>query len=147
MFFVAKKRSKGRIDCVKMSLMTLKQNKGFTLVELLVAVYVLLIGICGILSLFINSMSSIQSSWDLTTATTHAQYILEEMQSINNLGEIELTDWSQWAQKQNLNTLPEETFNVTYSDPPNDPLDIQVVDQWQRKGRVNSVTLRTKLTK
>ncbi|MBF0504424.1 MAG: prepilin-type N-terminal cleavage/methylation domain-containing protein [Candidatus Omnitrophica bacterium] len=127
--------------------MPLKQIKGFTLVELLVTVYVLLIGICGILSLFVNSLLSTQSAWDITTATTHAQHILEEMQSINTLSGIQLTDWKQWSQKQNLNTLPNETLKVTYSDPPDDPLDIQVVDQWQREGRAHSITLRTKLTK
>ena len=127
--------------------MNLNQKKGFTLVELLVTVYVLLIGICGILSLFVNSMISTQSAWDITAATTHAQNILEEMQSINNFNDIEITDWNQWAKKQNLNTLPQETFKVTYPVPLVDPLEIQVIDQWQREGRINSIILRTKLTK
>lgn len=127
--------------------MILKQNKGFTLVELLVTVYVLVIGICGILALLVNSMLSTQIAWDTTTATSHAQYILEEMESINTLSGIESTDWVLWAQKQNLNTLPQETFQVTYPNPLIDPLEIQVLDQWQREGRTNSITLRTKLTK
>ncbi len=117
------------------------------MVELLVTVYILLIGICGILSLLVNSMVFSESAWDITTATTHAQYILEEMQSISTLDDIKGTHWDQWAQTQHLNTLPGETFNITYPVGSDDPLNIQVVDQWQRKGRVNSVTLRTMLTK
>ncbi len=127
--------------------MYLKQNKSFTLVELLVAAYILLIGICGILALFVNTMTSTELAWDTTVATSHAQYILEEMQNKKTLADIQTVDWYQWAQEQKLNTLPQETFTVTYTDPTSDPLDIQVVDQWQRKSRTNNVTLRTKLTK
>jgi len=127
--------------------MRLKHDKAFTLVELLVAVYVLLIGICGILSLFVSSMTSTQSAWDITTAVTHAQNILEEMQSTNTLQAIETTDWNQWAKDQGLNTLSQEAFIVTFPDPPDDPLDIKVVDQWSRAGRTYSITLYTRLTK
>lgn len=127
--------------------MKIDQNYSFTLLELLVAAYILLIGICGILSLFTNSMLSTEEAWDITLATTHAQNILEEMQNKNTLSDIEGEDWSLWAQKQNLNTLPQEIFLITYGAPSADPLEITVVDQWQRKNRLNHVTLRTKLTK
>ena len=127
--------------------MNLRQNQGFTLVELLVAAYILLIGICGILSLLSNSMLATESAWDTTVATTHAQYILEEMQNKNTLGDIQVVDWNAWAQNQNLSTLPQETFKVTFADPAADPLEIKVTDQWERKGRLNTITLRTKLTK
>ena len=127
--------------------MPLRKNKGFTLVELLVAAYILLVGICGILSLFVNTLTSSESSWDTTTATSHAQYVLEEMQTKLNLSEIRLTNWKKWVGDTGLLTLPDENITITFGDPTSDPLDIQVVDQWQRKKRLNTVTLRTKLTK
>lgn len=127
--------------------MSLKHNHALTLVELLVTAYVLLIGICGILSLFANTMTSTESAWDTTVATSHAENILEEMQNKSTLAEIISTDWDLWARGQDLKTLPEETFKVTFTNPLAEPLDIQVIDQWQRKSGINSITLRTKLTK
>ncbi len=127
--------------------MNLKEKEGLTLIELLVAVYILLVGMGGILGIFINTMISAESSWDTTTATSHAQYILEEMQSKTTLAEIELIHWDRWAQEKKLITLPEEVIIVSYADPTADPLDIEVIDQWKRKLRTNKVTLRTKLTK
>lgn len=127
--------------------MNLNKSIGFTLVELLVVAYILLVGICGILSLFVNTMTYTQSAWDLTTATSHAEHLLEEMQTRPTLGEIEAVDWNTWAQSQNLNTLPQETFTVTFKNLDNNPLDIQVVDQWQRNLRTSTVTLSTKMAK
>jgi prepilin-type N-terminal cleavage/methylation domain-containing protein len=127
--------------------MSFKSNRGFTLVELLVVAFILLIGICGILSLFANTMTYTQSAWDLTTATSHAEYLLEEMQSRTTLGELEDIDWNSWAQKQNMNTLPQETFTVTFPNPGSNPLDIEVLDQWQRNSRNSNVVLKTKLIK
>ena len=127
--------------------MNLRNNLGFTLIELLVAAYILLVGICGILSLFTNSMMSTQSAWDITVATTHAQYILEEMQNKNTLQDILDVDWNAWAQEQKLNTLPDETFEITYNDLTADPLEIQVIDKWKRSSGITHITLRTKLTK
>ncbi len=127
--------------------MKLRPNEGFTLLELLIAAYILLIGICGILSLVTNTMLSSESAWDMTVATTHAQHILEEMQSKNNLLDITSTDWNVWAQKEKLNTLPKEHFRITFGDLSQDPLEIHVITQWERKGRINQITLNTKLTK
>lgn len=124
-----------------------KSNKGFTLAELMVAAYILLIGICGTLLLFISCMNSTQFAWDSTVATTHAQYILEEMQNETDLSAIISTDWDQWAKKQNLNTLPQETFQVLYANPLANPLDIQVHVQWQRKNATNKIALTTMLTR
>ena len=127
--------------------MTFGQKNGFTLVELLVSAYILLIGICGILSLFGNLMISTESAWETTVATSHAQYILEEMQNKKTLADIELIDWKKWVQDQNLTTLPQEELNVIFPAPASDPLEIQVIDQWQKNSRVSTINLRTQLTK
>jgi Tfp pilus assembly protein PilV len=123
----------------------LKENLSFTLVELLVAAYILLIGICGILALFANTMISSQSAWDMTVATSHAEHVLEEMQTKISLTEIQSIDWDEWAKK--LTTLSQEKIAITFEDPTSDPLDIKVTNTWQSKLRTNTVTLRTKLTK
>ena len=124
-----------------------KSNKGMTLAELMVAAYILLIGICGILLLYINCMSSSQWSWDSTVAVSHAQYVLEEMQDKTDLSQITSTDWNAWAKKNNLDTLPQENIEVFYTDPTANPLNIHVNVGWQRKNNQNNISLATILTR
>jgi prepilin-type N-terminal cleavage/methylation domain-containing protein len=125
----------------------MKRKKGFTLVELLMAVFVLAVGIMGILLLYTNSMLSSEFAWDMTTATSHAEYILEEMQARESLNDIRSTNWGMWAQKQGLNTIPHETIAVDFPHVSGNPLDILVTVSWKRKLRTNHITLKTKMTK
>ena len=46
--------------------MSFKRNKGFTLVELLIAVLILVVTIGGVLLLYVTSMISSQLAWDTT---------------------------------------------------------------------------------
>lgn len=125
----------------------LKSDKGFTLAELLVSAYILLVGICGTFLLYIDCMNATQFAWDSTVAVTHAQYVLEEMQNKSDLFGIVGTDWNKWAEKQELKSLPGESFNVIFPDPQANPLSIQVRVQWQRKNAANSIALSTILTR
>jgi type II secretory pathway pseudopilin PulG len=127
--------------------MDLRREKSFTLIEVLVAAFVLLVGICSLLSLFVYSMASAETGWDKTLAVSHAESILEAMQKKPTLGEILITDWDQWAHDHNLRGLPEERLKVVFSSPDSDPLPIQVLVQWERKARTNKVSLETELTK
>ena len=124
-----------------------KTRKGFTLVELLLAVFILSVSIVGILLLFSQSIISTEYAWDKTLAVSQAEGILEEMQLKNTLSEVTNTDWVSWARNQGLSTLPGESFNIVFTDPAADPLDIQVTVHWVRKQRNSQVTLKTKMTK
>ncbi len=123
------------------------RRQGFTLFELLIAAYVLLIGMCGTLLLFINSMTSTQSSWDITVASTHAQHVLEEIQNKATLSEIVRTDWKKWIESQDIRQLPQEEVQVIFPQITANPLDIQVFVQWQRKGGTKNISIYTKLTR
>jgi len=127
--------------------MRFKQKKAFTLVELLIAVFILAGAISGILMLFTTSMISSQQAWDTTVATFHGEHVLEEMQARDSLDSILTVDWRRWVEEQRLNTLPDEVIEVTFADPDNDPLDIQVQVDWVRKSRVHNITLNTRMTK
>ena len=124
-----------------------KQSTGFTLVELLLAVFILSTSIVGILLLFSQSMLSTEYAWDKTVATSHAENILEEMQLKESLSEITNGDWNNWVRAQGLDTLPGESIDVLFANPAADPLDIQVTVNWVRKKRNAQVILRTKMTK
>ena len=125
----------------------IKISNGFTLVELLLAVFILSVGIGAILLLFSHSLNMSEIAWDRTQATTHSEYLLEEMQSRGSLQDITATDWQKWAQEENILTLPNDTIAVEFTDSKADPLDVQVKINWERNNRSNSLSLATKLTK
>ncbi len=127
--------------------MVFKQDNGFTFVELLLSVLILAGAIGGALLLYTSSMISSQQAWDTTVATSHAEYVLEDMQTRDSISNILAVDWESWVVKQRLNTLPSEAIEVTFVDPESDPLDVQVTVDWIRKLRVNRITLKTRITK
>ena len=114
---------------------------------MLIAVFVLSVGIMSVLLFFSNAMLSTEFAGDMTTATSHAEYLLEEMQSRQTLANIVATDWAGWAQKQGLKVLPEETYNIRFTNTENNPLDIQTTVTWKKNSRINQVTLITSITK
>ncbi len=122
-------------------------NKGFTFIEVLLAVFILSVGISAVLMLYTSSMLSAATAWDMTVATSNAEHMLEEMQARESLSDIVNTDWAHWAQDQGLNTLPKETFSVAFADPAGDPLNIQITVNWERKLKTNQIVLKTSLTK
>ena len=123
------------------------RNKGFTFIELLMAVFILSVGISAVLMLYTSSMLSAANAWDMTVATSNAEHILEEMQARDSLADIVNTDWALWAADHGLNTLPKEAFSIDFADPMSDPLNIQITVSWQRQLRTNQIILKTRLTK
>lgn len=124
-----------------------QKKAGLTFVELLLAVFLLSLGIVGTLLLFSNSILSSEYAWDMSVATTHADSLLEEMQGRSSLNEITSTDWAQWVTDHQLNTLPAESVEIKFDDPPGDPLDIVVNVHWSRHGKINKLSFKTKMTK
>ena len=124
-----------------------RSQRALTLVELLVAAYMLLVGICGILLLFTNAMTSTESSWDITIATSHAESILEEMQNIKTLPLVKSQDWDKWLEAKGLKTLPQEVVHIKFGEIIADPLDIKLEISWERKLKPESIILETRLTK
>lgn len=130
-----------------MPALILKKHDGFTLLEVLTATFVLVLGIVSTFLFFTNAMTSTQYAADVTTATSHAEYVFEEMKTRAALSDIAATDWTTWAQNENLNTLPQESIVAQIADAQGDPLDIRLAVNWTRKSRQNSVNLRTQMTK
>ena len=58
-------------------------NKGFSLVEVLVALLILLVGILGLAPLFVSAPRYNQSSYAITEASTFAQSKFEELKLSN----------------------------------------------------------------
>jgi len=60
-----------------------KSRRGFTLVELLLSVMVLTVTLTGALLLFINCIILNETSRNLTIATNHIQFVLEDIKDTN----------------------------------------------------------------
>ena len=118
-----------------------------TLAEVLLAAFFLTTAISGMLLFFSQAMISAEMSRDITVATSHAEYILEDMQSRDFLGEIITTDWNQFAVDQGLKTLPRETIDVQFANEFSNPVDVKVTVGWTKRLRANKVSLDTKITK
>ncbi len=125
--------------------MNVTSKQGVTLVELLIASFLLLTGFCGLLTVFINSIHSTENSWEVTLATTHAQSILEEMQNQKTTFDIKSSDWNAWLTQQAMTQLSNERVEVSYKNPQANPLDITVKVVWQTKSPINEITLETVL--
>lgn len=82
-----------------------KRNRGFTLVEVLVALVVLAIGLLGMSSLMMTSMQSNQSAYLRSQASVLAYDLIERMR----------------ANKNRAITTDDYTMAVTVNDAPADP--------------------------
>ena len=122
-------------------------KQGVTLVEVLITVFIMTIGILSCLMYFTTAMRSTELARDVTVATTHGEYLLEEMHSRNTLGEITTANWEAWTDTAGLTTLPEEDITVAFANTETDPLDITVAVNWQRQSRANTINFNTQLTK
>jgi Tfp pilus assembly protein PilV len=120
---------------------------GVTFVELLITIFVFTGAILGALMFFVNAMIASQYAKDITVVTSHAEYLMEEMESRSTLTNITATNWSSWYSSQALATLPSEAITVTFTNATADPLNISVNVSWLTKRRSLNQTFATRMTK
>lgn len=122
-----------------------KKNKGFTLVELMFAVSVLLISILALLSGFFGALFLNNSSNNLTTAVNDAQYVLEQIKGLdytciqNNFdGCYTLPEFS---------NLSDETVGLSCVSAGTNMSKVNVTINWQDKQKTRSFSLATYIAK
>lgn len=119
-----------------------KIRGGFTLLELMVAILILVVGIVGILTVYIYCYSLNEISRNTTQATNDARAVLEAMrdESTVSLWSVENTDWESWAEGETtLTSLPQEDIDVAISEIGEPPLKIEALQvtvtvSWFDKG-------------
>lgn len=122
---------------------------GFTLAELLIATSILSFALTQILILFMNCMASNEASRNLSTAVTHAEYVLEDVRntdfsnvaaSIAN-GSFNYADAAA-VTAAGLQALKSETITAQSSG--TNPLNVTVTVSWQdHGGRSRTRSLQT----
>lgn len=121
----------------------LRDFKGFTLVELLIAATILVLGSCSILGGLISAISLAEMARDKTMAVNDAQQVMEQIQD-TTFSQITSTDWTDWAEDNGCNTLDNEQVDVAFAypeDPAEDLLQITVTVTWQTGNRSMIITL------
>jgi prepilin-type N-terminal cleavage/methylation domain-containing protein len=123
-------------------------HRGFTLLETMIALGILLIGAVGALSLFSYGLKATATSKYITAATNIARAKLEEVKNtpFQNITTTYPNDSSYNVENA---SLPEgATWTVSYPDGIGaNPLNISLVVSWQDEGgRTSQVELRTLVT-
>lgn len=133
-------------------------KQGFTLSELLLASGIMAFVLVGLLQLFITCIFLNESNRNLSVATAHGQYVLEEMKNTNftnfKIGSINADTYWDWnsvtINSKGLGALNSEaiTTDAAWVDAgTKDRLDITVTLSWKDFGlRERSLVLRTLIT-
>ena len=125
------------------------KKSGFTLLELMIGAAVLIVALVGLIAAYVGCFTLNESARNLTTASNHAQCIMEEIRDRNSDYNITQEDWTTWASTDlpdggSCNTLDNESIVVTYpSGTGANPLEILVTVNWAEKGRQRSMQAAT----
>lgn len=123
---------------------------GFTLAEIMLATAILSFGLVSLLAFFISCALLNEANRNLTIATGHAQFVLEEIKNTNfsNIQTMITSgdwDWDSSAiTAKGLNALVNESTDTQVIGVGTDPLDVEVSVKWKdRVGRNREVKLET----
>jgi prepilin-type N-terminal cleavage/methylation domain-containing protein len=124
--------------------------KGFTLIELMVSLFIIVVGLLGIILANIYTQRTSDGTYEKMVAVQDAHRVLEMMRSASKTGTFPANVTSafpQGAAVAGFTNLSTERVTVTYSDALGDPLDVTVTTSWRERGMRNTSTqLRTLLT-
>ena len=112
-------------------------ESGFTLIEIMVAVFLLTIGLLGLMSVSVMVISGNSFSKTMTTATTLAKDKLEELQNTS------YADITSSTSAETKETIYQRSWTVTANSPGTNMKTIVVVVTWPWQGQTRDVTLRS----
>lgn len=128
------------------------EKLGFTILELMIGVVVLVIALVGLIAAYIGCFTLNNSARNLTIAINDAQCVIEEIRDVNIPANIVTEDWTAWAANDppaggGCNRLDNEAIAVTYpSGTEAMPLEILVTVTWTEKNRQRSTRAATLLS-
>ncbi|MBU1912315.1 MAG: prepilin-type N-terminal cleavage/methylation domain-containing protein [Candidatus Omnitrophica bacterium] len=144
-------------------------KKGFTLVELLIAAAIFAFVMSGVLLMFINCAFLDQANRNKGIATTHAEFVMEDIMEYMRSGDLvplqDEIDSGEWYWDSSTTppignylgctspyvypyVLNSESITTTYVTETN-PLDVTVTVSWKDRAQANprSLTLETLISK
>lgn len=136
-----------------MKISGLRNNNGFTLVEILVAMSILTIALLGLASVTVMVIKGNYFSKTVTTATTLARDRMEQLKNTSyaDLALPPLTDYAKTdstiQSTQAADSIYTRTKTITYDSPAANMATIVVMVQWNWQGANRNVTLRSIVTR
>ena len=125
----------------------LRNNKGFTLVEIMIAVFILVIALLGLISVTVMVIKGNSFSKTMTTATTLAK---DKMEQLKNTGYGSLAGSTDYAKldstaqaTQTAESIYTRTWTVTNDSPAAGMKTVEVTVQWNWQNAARNVTLRS----
>jgi type IV pilus assembly protein PilV len=122
-----------------MTVSRLRNHKGFTLVEILVAMGILTIALLGLVSVTVMVVKGNSFSKTLTTATTLAK---DKMEQLKNTGYDSMAGGTDTAE-----SVYTRTWTVANNSPAADMKTVVVTVQWNWQGMARNVTLQSILAR
>lgn len=131
------------------------KNEGFTLLELLIGIFVMIIALFSLLNSNLAGFKLNEISKDNFIATADAQRVIEQIRSRANTSMSLITgeNWTLWAASNGCILLSGEQILVNFIDrdgngnPFDDnPLEVSVNVIWQERGRARLLSFSTLVT-
>ena len=116
-----------------------KKNKGFTLIEIMIAVFILVTALLGLISTTVVIIKGNSLSRTMTTATTLAK---DQMEQLKNTAYDSLTDGTDTQE-----SIYTRTWDVTKDSPAAGMTTVEVKVDWRWQGASNQVVLKTIVAK
>jgi len=120
----------------------LRGGRGFTLIEIMVAIALLVIGILGLIATATSVIQGNAISRQMTTAMALAQEQMEILKRLSYTAS-DLTSGSHNDPGNPLSTIYSRTWTVTPDTPAASMKTVTVTVSWTRKGSNHSVNLQT----
>jgi len=109
-------------------------NNGFTLIEIMIAILILVIALFGVAGVTVSVIKGNAFGKEVTSATTLAQDKMEELKN---------TAYGSIASGGDTDSIYARTWAVTSDSPIAGTTTIVVTVSWNRGGNTHNVTLRT----
>lgn len=125
----------------------LRKESGFTLIEVLVALLIVLPALFGVIGVTIYMMQAGDTSRGVVTALQDANAVIERIRSTSESGLTEVVQLFPAGQPVGgFANLDNELIRVSYPNPTQDPLQITVTVTWTNRGRLMQRSLFTQIT-
>ncbi|MBN1688746.1 MAG: hypothetical protein JW893_06560 [Candidatus Omnitrophica bacterium] len=131
------------------------EESGFTLVEVVFTVCIVVVALLGIMSANTTAERSSEAAFEKSLAAQDANRVIELLRDAANTGsspafqtDVQNAESAAIAAAASMPAGLNESITVNYDDVSADPLDITVTVSWDMNGvRTVSIALRTLLTK
>ena len=117
-------------------------QKGMTLVEVLVATFVIVVAVVALMAGFLSGLLLVESGKNMAVAAADARAVFEEMRrlSASGLPSVAGRNWTTWSRNAGLTGLTNENVTVNFRNPAADPLEATVRVNWTQRDRNRSFT-------